>query len=181
MTRKRVMNNYFEWMFDLVCKGRYANANSYRELLLYLHDVEFTYRKVNDADRAADGVNLRRRFALQTDDYYYDVMDYLEGPCSVLEMMVALAIRCEETIMDDPQIGDRTGQWFWKMIVNLGLGSMTDNRFDESYTEEVVANFLTRRYEPDGRGGLFVVRNCDCDFRKMTIWSQMMQYLDTMI
>lgn len=40
-----------------------------------------------------------------------------------LEMIIALAIRLEEHIMDDPDIGNRTGQWFWDMIVSLGLGS----------------------------------------------------------
>ena len=41
-------------------------------------------------------------------------------------MMIALAIRCEEHIMDDPDAGDRTGQWFWSMLVSLGLGSMDE-------------------------------------------------------
>ena len=39
--------------------------------------------------------------------------------CSVLEMMVALAICCEETYMDNPNIGNRTGQWFWNMVKNI--------------------------------------------------------------
>ena len=42
---------------------------------------------------------------------------YLDNKtCSVLEMMIALAIRCEEHIMDDPDVGNRTGQWFWKDV-----------------------------------------------------------------
>lgn len=51
------------------------------------------------------------------------IASYLDNrPCSVLEMIIALAIRLEEHIMDDPDIGNRTGQWFWDMIVSLGLG-----------------------------------------------------------
>ena len=183
MGRVDVNDGYFYWMCDLVCRGRYDNTILYRKLLSYLHSVEFTYRIRSDADRAHDGVNLRHRFALLTDDYEY-VRDCLDGPCSVLEMIIALAIRLEETIMTDPQFGDRTGQWFWQMIVNLGLGSMTDARYDERYVEEVVDRFLKRKYEPDGHGGLFVIYNSEyeeIDLRKMPIWTQMCHFLDTMI
>ena len=182
MNYLEVRDGYFEWMFDLVCERNYANKNLYKKLLTYLHDIEFTYHIINDADRAHDGISLRHRFALRfhSDDYYY-IRDCLDGPCSVLEMIVALAIRCEESIMDDPKIGDRTRQWFWKMIVNLGLGSMTDDKFDEHYVENVIADFLNRDYDSDGRGGLFMVKNSKYDFREMPIWSQMMRYLDTMV
>lgn len=83
--------------------------------------------------------------------------------------------------MDDPDVGDRTGQWFWGMIKNLGLGSMTDARFDEEYVESVIERFLNREYEPDGRGGLFRIRNCTEDLRNVEIWYQMCWYLDTIV
>lgn len=183
MYRVVVQDDYFEWMYDLVCKDRFADTNSYKKLLIHLHNIEFRYKIRNDSDRACDGVRLRHRFALMFGDDYNYVQDCLDdlGPCRVLEMIVALAIRCEETIMDDPMYGDRTGQWFWKMIVNLGLGSMTDNNFDKAYVTSVIVSFLDREYEPNGRGGLFTVRNCDRDFRRLPIWNQMMLYLDTMI
>ena len=57
-------------------------------------------------------------------------------PCSVLEMMIALSMRCEEQIMDDPDIGNRTGQWFWDMIDNLGLGEHERLKFDGRYVDE---------------------------------------------
>jgi hypothetical protein len=92
-------------------------------------------------------------------------------------MMVALAIRCEETIMDDALLGDRTGQWFWGMIHNLDLNCMTDNRFDRDYVDDCVARLLNREYDPDGRGGLFTVRNCPHDMRDVEIWCQLSWYL----
>lgn len=170
---------YFEWMFNLVCKDRYADTISYRKLLEYLHSVEFIYCIPNDSDRYDDGLDLRYRFAYIHPEFR-DAERYLVGPCSVLEMMISLAIRCEETITTDPKIGDRTGQWFWKMIVTLGLGATTDNRFDEKYVEEVVSKFLHRKYESDGKGGLFQVKGCDCDLRDVEIWNQMCYYLDTL-
>ena len=82
--------------------------------------------------------------------------------------------------MDDPAYGDRTGQWFWGMIVNLGLGAMTDNRYDEKRVDDILDRFLSRTYDPDGRGGLFTVRNCDVDMRKVEIWKQLLLYLDSL-
>lgn len=179
MTRAKIEREYFEWLYDLVSKGRYARENSYHKLLAYLHSVEFTYTIFKDSNRAEDGVGLRYRFA-----YYHEspatVESMLVGPCSILEMMVALAIRIEET-MDDPSIGDRTGQWFWKMIVNLGLGSMYDRRFDEEYVEQIIDIFLNRDYDPDGKGGLFRVRNCKYDMRNEEIWNQASWFLDSIV
>lgn len=175
----RIINEYFEWMFNLVCDNRYSKQVSYRKLLMYLHNVEFVYSIRKDRNRAKDGEDLRRRFSLLNG--YDDTPECLDGPCSILEMMIALSIRCEESIMDDISVGDRTGQWFWGMIVNLGLGSMTDNRFDKAYCEEVISRFLNHEYEPDGKGGLFTVRDRDCDMRKIEIWYQLCYYLDTII
>ena len=182
MYSMQIKHDYFEWLYRLVCEGRYTRDHSFRKLLSALHDTEFTYIIRSDADRAGDGISLRYRFALQceTDDYAY-VTDCLDGPCSVLEMMVALAIRCEETIMADPRYGDRTSQWFWKMVVNLGLGSMMDDRFDEYYVEETIDIFLNREYEADGRGGLFTVKHCNYDVSTLDIWTQLCYFLDTMI
>ena len=125
MRKDEILNEYFEWLYRLVCGDRYSNAISYKKLLAYLHHTEFTYLLSKDKNRAADGVDLRYRFSKER--YHGHVPSCLDGPCSILEMMVALAIRCEETIMDDPKIGDRTSQWFWGMVTNMGLGYMSDN------------------------------------------------------
>jgi hypothetical protein len=96
-------------------------------------------------------------------------------------MMVALALACEEDIMDNTSYGNRTGQWFWGMIVNLGLGSMTDGRYDERRVDEIIDRFLDRDYEPNGEGGLFTIRHCDRDLRDVEIWHQLCWYLDSII
>ena len=168
-----VNNDYFEWLYNLV------HGIHYRRLLIELHSIEFRYSIRMDANRADDGVRLRYRYATQKGCEEY--VDYLNGPCSVLEMMVALAIRCEEDIMDDPSYGDRTGQWFWHMIVNLGLGSMTDDRFDKRYVRERIDIFLDREYEPNGKGGLVTIKNCKHDLRTVEIWYQLNLYLDSIV
>ena len=183
MRREEINDRYFDWLLSFVGENRYSPQISFRKLLTRLHDVEFTWLLSRDENRAEAGADLRYRFALRFDrehDPNY-ITDVLEGPCSVLEMMIALAIYCEESIMDDPSVGNRTGQWFWRMIVNLGLGSMVDSNFDREYVDEVLERFLNREYEPDGRGGLFTIRNCDRDLRDVEIFYQLCWYLDTII
>ena len=182
MTQKEICTEYHEWMCQLVCGERYSRNLSYRKLLRHLHGTDFTYIIDMDGNRAEDGIDLRYRFGYE---YGYGdpiIAAYLDTrPCSILEMMVALAIRCEEHIMEDADVGDRTGQWFWNMIVSLGLGPMTDVRFDISYVEKVIERFLNREYEPNGKGGLFTVEDCKRDLRGVEIWYQMCMYLDTIL
>ena len=80
--------------------------------------------------------------------------------------------------MADPDIGNRTGQWFWNMIVNLGLGNMNDSNFSEDFVEKRIEVFLDRNYGKHGEGGLFTVRNSRYDLRNVEIWYQMCWYLD---
>lgn len=171
---------YFKWLVDKVLCGTFVRTLSFGKLLSRLHDIPFRYSIQRDENRAKDGVDLRYRFVWEN-GYPKDAEYELDGPCSVLEMMVALAIRCEETIMDDPSIGNRTSQWFRTMVVSLGLGSMTDDRFDEEYVDIVINRFLDRQYEPDGCGGLFTLRHCDCDLRDVEIAYQLYWYLDELV
>ena len=173
-----INNAYFDWMYETVCKNRFPKSISYRKLLMRLHTIEFRYYLTRDSARYDDGLDLRYRFGYVCREYR-DAERYIEGPCSVLEMMVALAIRCEESIMDNPKLGDRTAQWFWGMITNMGLGSMDDEKFDRECVDSIVNRFLDRQYEPNGKGGLFTIRNCTDDLREVEIWWQLCWFLDS--
>lgn len=174
-----VREEYFNWLYNNVCKGRTHDKVSYVKLFKLLHQIEFIFTIPNDINRAKDGVDLRYRFAMLKDDDR--IMEILDGPCSVLEMMVAISIRCEETIMDDTRYGDRTGQWFWNMMSNLGIGRMTDDIFEEYVVEDIINTFLERRYRPDGKGGLFYIKGCEDDLRDVEIWIQLCWYLDKFV
>lgn len=177
MRENDILNHYFEWLCGLV--GSKASAPiSYRKLLIHLHQTQFYYSMPEDADRAGDGVNLRWRFICRY-NYSQDVLDILAGPCSVLEMMVAVAVYCEEHVMDDTGYGDRTGQWFWGMMKNLGLGASHDDNYDRMYVDEVVTRFLDRKYHPDGKGGLFRIKDCEHDLRRVKIFYQICWYLNS--
>ena len=166
MTRE----DYFEWLMNLV------RGEDYSKLLTFLYHTEFTYIIANDGNRAADGVYLRYRFESEEGCKLPDYI--LKEPCSVLEMIIALALRCEESIMSDDEIGDRFELWFWGMIKNLGLYSFDDSSFNKTRVHKIIQRFLNREYEPNGKGGLFHIKNCAYDLRNVEIWYQLCWYLD---
>lgn len=173
---------YLDWMYSLVCDDKYSRGLSYRKLFHHLYETDFTYDLPLDGNRAEDGIDLRYSFGIDQDIEQSAIASYLDDrPCSVLEMMIALSIRCETHIMDNPDLGDRTGQWFWEMIVNLKLNHMSDRNYDEDYVDDVIFTLLNREYEPNGEGGLFKVDNPLRDMRSVEIWYQMCWYLNDVI
>lgn len=151
-------------------------------LLEYLFSKDFIYLLRMDENRAMDGLDLRYRFCYEKSYEYSDLSSELrDKPCSVLEMMVALALRCEEQIMADPDAGDRLPYWFERMIANLGLTDMDDYRFELNKVEKNIETFLHREYLPNGLGGLFYIPNCQRDLRHVEIWYQACWYLDSIL
>lgn len=179
MTRDNIINRYFEWLCVLVSSSKYEKRGSYRQLLYALHNTEFVYSLDMDENRAIDGAYMRRRFGIEHSLKEQVIIDFLDDrPCSILEMMVALASRCEVQIMDNPNMGDRTDVWFWGMIDNLGLSAMAGRSFDKEYVRTTLDDFLNHRYNRNGYGGLFTVNKVSRDMRTVDIWYQMCWYLN---
>lgn len=171
-----IADEYFEWLYQIV------EGKKYYQLLKELHLIEFYPKVPCDDNRLGDGVNLRYRFA---DDAKL-TKDYIDtywpkDTCSILEMMVALALRVEETIMGDEDFGNRTSMWFWMMIKSLGIYKMTNDDIDLDKLQEIMRKFLEREYEADGKGGLFTVHNSDKDMRDIEIWYQMCLFFDNLL
>ena len=172
---------YFNWMYRLVCTRPYIGGRTYRCLLSYLHGHDFIALMERDLNRIEDGIDLRYCFAYEKNVDKNEVATYLDDrPCSVLEMMVALAIKCEE-MMNDPDVGDQTGRWFWEMICSLGLFEFDDYAFDEIEVDYILNKFLHREYEWNGKGGLFTIENSKRDLRDVEIWYQMGWHLNELI
>lgn len=182
MYRDQVKSAYFDWICRVTHDDRFTQGRSYQKLMLYLDSVSFRYSIPMDGNRAEDGVNMRYYYGDQNNIDRHVVSRYLDDrDCSVLEMMAALAIRCEEHIMKDPDFGDRTGYWFWNMIQSLKLLDMCDEFFNEEYVIDVVHHFLDRNYGYYGDGGLFTVENPPRDMRNIEIWYQMSAYLNELV
>jgi hypothetical protein len=178
--------SYFNWLVSMVLPLRdpeypldaYA---TYSKLLGVLFNTKFTYQIPMDDNRRIDGMDLRKKFA----DFCHISDEQLAmilniSDCTVLEMMIALAIKCEEEIMYDYREGDRASYWFTLMLENLGVITFTDSGWTPSTkgtVEEIVDRFLKREYEPNGKGGLFYIQNPKADLRTIEIWYQMCWYL----
>lgn len=179
MLNNDIYEQYFNWLCDIVN----VSTVSYDKLLRLLHRIKFRWGNIRDKNRAEDGTDLRFRFRKSIDGLSRnEVLNWHdEEPCSVLEMMIALAIRAEEQIMDNPQVGNRTTQWFWSMVASLGLTGMSDDMFDLIEAKDIIERFLNREYSPDGKGGLFTIRDCEYDLRDVEIWTQLCWYLDRFV
>lgn len=148
---------YVDWLIDEV------HGEDYHFLLEKMHNIDYYWsdRTPIDENRAYDGLELRETYdtLARSRGYEERISGYEddktgEKPCSVLEMMVALAQRIEFDTMADG-ITDRSAKWFWVMITNLNLDFLTDENmtFDGmSYAEMVIFRWLDRRFGSDGRG-----------------------------
>lgn len=178
--KKTASEVYFDWMCNLVASKE--EIKRYKCILAYLYDRKFVWldNQPMDECRAEDGIGLRYRYGYEEgidDEYIREKIDFKE--CSILEMMVALSVRCEESIMSNPIYGDRTGQWFWKMMSSIGIDRLDNETFDEDIADEYVDRCLNRDISKEGEGGWFYVPGCTVDMRKTDIWYQLMAYLRT--
>lgn len=192
---------YFNWLYDSMNGGR-IQVYTYKDLFAELYSTKFRAMLVKDNDRASDGYDLRYRFAEYICDKnnkmdlnkYYESTNKINatideitksldtvGDFNLLELLIALAIKCEEQFMSDPSYGNRTQQWFWNMITNLGLGEMRDGAFNVDTYNKIINTFLDHRYTRDGKGGLFYVRNSPEDMRNIDIWKQLLIYVNSII
>lgn len=166
--------SYFDWLVYIVAPD-YRQRDHYTKLLLALYSTEFYWVINRDKNRAADGLDMRDQYERET-GLYCDAY----GPCTVLEMLIALAIRCENELMYmyDPGAGNQTERWFWMMIDNLGMSRFDDyHHFDELEIDDILARFMDRNYGPDLEYCPFPVQNWVPGFEKMELAYQMNYYV----
>lgn len=169
---------YLSWIYAMI----FPYTSGYHRLCQQLYDIDFRFSVPMDMNREEDGIALRYRFTCESDIDGRIISSVLDNkPCSVLEMMAALALRCEEDIMSSPENGDRTSDWFWRMLCSLNIQAMTDDNYNEKTVERAINRMLDRQYASDGKGGLFTVHRKHRDMRKAEIWYQMCWYMDELL
>lgn len=107
---------------------------------------------------------------------------HLHDPCTVLEMLIALAKRAD---YEADGLGIATGldAWFWEIVSNIKLDSYSDAAYlaDAVYAKrrvsEIISDVLERRYDPNGHGGLFPLRVSRENQRNVEIWYQLSAYI----
>lgn len=174
MEESNIIYRYFDWICHIVHKEDDASKN----LLWLIFKKDFRYTMPRDANRESDGLDLRYRFGYECNVPGPIVSTYLDTrPCSVLEAMVALCLRCEETCMANEEHGNRTWIWFEKMLESMSINVYTspieiDRRLDI---------MLDRHYDSNGRGGLFTIEYPPMDLRIVELWYQAMWWVDTQL
>ena len=189
MTENDRIYPYFEWLCDIALPGDLSK--NYTKLLEQLFETNYICSKKSfNHNRLCDGLSLRNKFYREyykTNIWNNTVRKLLpfsteiipeEKPCSILELIVAICLKMEG-IMSDSSYGDRTHQWFWIIIVSLGLGKMENKYYDEKTVDKVLKRFMNNEYSSDGKGGLFTILNFGGDMRTLDIWTQMCYFLNT--
>lgn len=166
-------DRYFEWLYGQVASVRNRNPHrSYWALLRQLYVKPYLWYIRNDDNRANDGIELRHEFLDEEGDGGVDP-NWLTLECSVLEMLIAFSRRAAF------QTGESPVEWFWRFIENLDCRGYTDEAYNELVREEVNANlerFIERRYDANGRGGLFPLDQPQEDQRNVEIFYQFSAY-----
>lgn len=203
---ERAQTLYFNWLCNMVHVDDYCGESWYI-LAKILHNIEFYWTIPNDENRAVHGVKLRQVWIESMEDQAEDLgvghpmfpLDSLTGPCSVLEMMVGLAVSIESEIMMSSEKGNRTAVWFWEMIINflyenhkdeiplrnpfeIPLFHLWSDRFIDEQRGEMlrmsVSKIMDRTYDKYGNGGLFPLIDTDEDQREVEIWYQAQHWLE---
>ena len=159
--------DYYVWLLESigVVHGEYEN---YKLLVHYLFASEFKYILEMDENRAMAGLNLRSLFSQESGVYLEDVYT---GPCTVLEMLIALA---NDIAFDT---STQVKEWFWEMADNLGLLYFDDQHFDKEEVRCILNIWMERQYDSCGHGSIFPVESFDGDMRSLEIWSQKNAYM----
>lgn len=162
---------YFEWLkSSLDSSDKLCRSIHYSKLLKKLFDTEFYSDNLMDTNREADALELREKFDIAWARNYHK-------PISVLEVMYALAYRLNDSLLWNPDYGDRTALWFWTMVDNLEFDIMDDDNYDDDFVEIRLDIILGRQYDEDGIGSLFPIPGWNRDARELDIWYQMQAFL----
>lgn len=168
---------YYTWLISLIDPPPYGSDSRLREygMLLYEFWVREFYwfdEYENDECRANDGKLLRDDYMMQFDR----TPDYVpQGPCRLLEMLVAFALRIDNQV-HDWRIGHRPWEWIEMFIDNLGLGELTDESMtsmdSRSYIQSRIDIMLSHQLGPHNENGLFRFKRPMMPNR-LDLWGQM--------
>lgn len=164
---------YFNWLCAKVMRIENPTPSlTYWKLLRELQNTEFvwTIDAPMDENRAADGLDLRHEFLVET--HAEADPSWLDIGCSVFEMIFAFSRRASFAT------GRRDKDWFWEILDNLGLSNFNDaSSVRPSEIRDILDRLIWRTYEYNGQGGMFPLIDPRHDQRKVEIWYQFNEYL----
>ena len=176
------IDNYIWYLYNLVQNG----GENHRKLCMELFKNRFFITRSvpkRDIDRWKNGLELRKTYDFCYDNDFDSEMRPI--PCTMLEMIIGISKRMSEQLMDEDG-EDKTAQYFWEIMENLGLTYMDDDNFgwDTGLAQKKIAKtceiLCKRQYNSDGTGGgMFPMPGVlGINQKKMEIWYQMQEYIN---
>lgn len=188
-----VYDAYFDWLCDTVNAGSNGAFWPYRNLLRRLFLTPFEPSRYMDDNREVDGRMLRYYFESNHDDYvlheqspYHVDGGFYEStknePCSMLEMMIALAKKIDTSYLYSNE--SRLFIWFWVMIESMGLADNIDGYWENDTEKNDLVDWIIRTFNlnahySDENGNwiptvfLFPIHNMESISRASSLWEQM--------
>ncbi len=162
--------DYFYWLIDKISTPELTKE--YLMLYHQLFETDFYYYIPRDENRMLDGLNLRKQFEKETGEHVDEAKK-----CSVLEMMIALAWRCDDQIMWDDNHGSRISDWFFIMIDNMLLLGMKNTYYDSHHVDYILNRMMQHLNYDNGYGGLFYTNDPNYNMSHQEIWFQMCKFI----
>lgn len=163
---------YLTWLYRQTTHILSRNpSKTYWKLFRQLYVKEFVWIVPNDDNRVEDGRELRYEF-LENDNRYAFDREWVDLPCSFLEMLIALSRRISFETDADAE------SWFWHLLGNLGLIECNDaSRYDMGEVDDAINVVIWRTYDFNGVGGLFPLNRTRRDQQNVELWYQMSAYI----
>lgn len=157
------MDTYLFWILEQLNFGGGTKIDQLRRL----HNTEFIWVLDHDRRRALDGLTFRSNYPGFNE---FSLCDH-NRPCSVLEMLAALAIRMDKEWIGNARI-NKAYIPFKDMIRNLGL--------NEKNFYQKINDWMYRRFGRNGEGSIFPLKYPipEEDQRNIEIWNQMVRYIN---
>lgn len=171
---------YINWLLEKVGgnNGRFFTC-------LELAKIEFYASNNKDLSRMDDALKLREDYLNDVDLDIINVESFSSKPITVLEVLIALAIKMEADILyvcNRP----RTARWFWGFLDAMGFDTINDSNHNfesDRFIKERTLNFLDRSYEINGaNGNIFVFDipflHINFDVRDLSLWEQAWKFAE---
>ena len=161
---------YTEWLLKRVCIDK-LQGHKYEFLLKALDNMAFDPLLMLDKNIVDNAIYYLRNvytkeFPIEENDKWPG-WDYI----SILEAIVlGVPSRVEKLYpKNDEEYKDKTSMMFWVVLSNLGVDKMDNDNFDEFELWEIIDKFNDRKFEKDGRGSFYTIRNPEIDMREVPI------------
>lgn len=164
---KRHYDGYFGYLCSVI-----NIPPEYTYVMYFIYNKTFYSSLKLDENRIHDAFRLRNYYCEDNKIEGLEKEEVFSFDPNCLEILISLAKRLEDDILYNNKEGDRTKEWFWMFIKNLGLDNI------EVPEKEDISNkldkWLERKYDKNGKNGNIIVLNglCRIDLRKLEIWDQ---------